>query len=116
MEEIIKMGVHCAELHGICGAFFPRMFVSSTEGWRAEMEKLRNESDRIFDEVYPDAHNGGKCGPVGEIVIDIHDGYVYVYMIGYRGEMDSRMFTTENIAGEFTGVPPFGGYGSLARE
>lgn len=109
--EIAKGGAKLADPHGTSSAFYPKMFVKTRQDWIKKMNALRVESDAMFDECYPTAYNGGNAGPVGDIQISKHDGFVYVYLIGYRGEWDSRFFTHEVIAGDYTVVPPYGGFG-----
>lgn len=110
MERIIRRGISCAMPQGAKSAFTPRMFVASRNEWKKKMETLRKESDYLFDEFYPDAYNGGNCGPCGAVVVQQRNGYVYVYMIDAYGDMDSEMFTHSVIAGKYTEVPPYGGY------
>lgn len=110
MEEIIKNGIKYANPHGINSVFYPSMFIRTRDMWKTEMDRLRVRSDVMFDECYPDAHDGGSVGLCGQIIISVSDGYVYVYMIDARGNMDSIMYTHAVIAGQYTYVPPYGGY------
>lgn len=110
MNEIISKGIAVAEPHGIGSTFYPWQFVSTQAEWIDQMNKLRARSDDMFDEAYPDAYDGGNVGPVGEIIISQHSGYVYVYIIDFRGDWESAVFTTVETAGEYTYIPPFGGY------
>lgn len=110
IQNVAKRGASLATPHGISSEFYPRMFVTSRQDWIAQMNGLRIESDDLFDICYPDAYDGGNTGPVGEIIIEKHDGFVYVYIINSVGDFDSRFFTHEVIAGEYAKVPPFGGF------
>lgn len=110
IRTIAERGAKLAEPHGTSSAFYPHMFVENREDWIQYMNSLREDSDRLFDEFYPDAYDGGKVGPCGEIQISKHDGFIYVYLINSRGDWDSRFFTHEVIAGEYAVIPPFGGF------
>ena len=107
--SIAKRGIMYAEPHGISSEFYPQMFVESRHDWVARLNGLRMMSDDMFDMYYSDAHNGDNVGPIGEINISKHDGFVYVYITDSRGNLDSRFFTHEVIAGPYTTVPPYGG-------
>lgn len=111
MSEIITRGVKsCPKFMGIHGAFYRNQFVGSRDEWKKEVNKLREESDIIFDEVYPHAHEGGNAGDIGELLFSRNHGYIYVYMMDYYGNWESRIFTHEVIAGKYTFKPPYGGY------
>lgn len=108
--KIAKKGADLATPHGMSSEFYPRMFVTSRKDWIAQMNGLRVHSDDLFDMYYPRAYCGGNRGPIGEIIIEQHDGFVYVYMMNDVGDLESKFFTHEVIAGEYTKVPPYGGF------
>ena len=107
---IAKKGAELAKPLGRYSEFNPRRFIRTRKEWIAEMNGLRAHSDMLFDEYYPDGYNGGNVGPVGEIKILKHDGFVYTYLISEVGDWESRFYTHEVIAGEFTTIPPYGGF------
>lgn len=111
--EIARKGISFAVPHGINSEFYPGMFVACRQDWIAQMNRLRIQSDELFDMYYPHAYDGGNRGPIGEIIIEHHDKFVYVYMIDSIGDFDSRFFTHEVIAGEYIKIPPYGGFSSM---
>ena len=107
---IAKKGAALAEPLGPCSDFNYRRFITTRKEWIAEMNGLRAHSDMLLDEYYPHAYEGERVGPVGEIKISKHDGFVYTYLVSERGHWESKFFTHEVIAGEFTTIPPYGGF------
>lgn len=88
---------------GVGNQLYPGRICKTHEEWEERMSKVKSRADRMFDEAYPDIQT---AGPVGEIDVLTHGGYVYVYVTSSHGRKDLELCAREDICGDISGYYP----------
>lgn len=80
--------------------FKPDFLIETRHDWEEKVRSVIRDADRLYDEAYPDADNGGNVGPIGSVIIVISGPYLFLYSVDAYGHWNREAFTHHVIAGD----------------